>query len=447
MNLHRIILLAALIASVFSCKKTLGPVTASRDDRLTAVVGQLRDSMAVTDFSALDTTKGYWTGRFVRLAFRGMPLTDGFVLARVDTAGRVLAGSIVELGGMGTMETALGGSVRVRSLGGAERWSSTLMDGYAGALHPDLMRGVTTMGTDETYEFRVDPGVMPVVLVIGYTDDGGGGDGGLGAYLAYDALLNGASGSGSALGGSYGPVGGGGSENGGGGGGSSGTLTVETEYDAALTIVNVQQVLNCFGNTHVSDAGAVYTLSLCADVPVNADPDASATLSPGVSAGHSFLMATKTSGGVSVTQCIGFYPVQTPSMTEMLDAQPSAIKDNGGHEINAMVTRSLTAAQFAAFESSAETYAQHSYSLTTYNCTDYAVNVWNSTGAINVSLYPLTVSAMAPGGNSIEKVSIQNTPQGLFDLLKAWQSNGVSGVQLDLSGNLKAPVSEGQCPN
>lgn len=445
MNLKKSFLLGALLALVFSCKKTLAPVSATRDDRLTAVVGQLRGSMAAADFGALDTTRGYVTrdardGRlFMRLGFEGTPLTHGFVLVQMDAAGRVLAGSIVELAGMDSVRTMLSGHILVRTLAGAARWSSDLWNGYILALHPELMRGVTLMGTDRTNSFMPKVQALPDAVVVGYE---GGSDFSMDmGYIDYGALL-GSGGGGSVAGGAFGLVGGA-------GGGASGgtTLQPEAEYDASLTIVKLQQVLNCFGNAHVSDAGAQYTLSLCADVPVNADPDASATLSPGVSAGHSFLIASKTSNGVTVTQCIGFYPVQTPPWYDMLDPQPSAIKDNGGHEINAMITRNLTAQQFLEMEYAANMYAQLDYNLTSFNCTDFAVDVWNSTGAASMSLSPLTISMPAPGGGGDLSITIQNSPQGLYSQLQSLRASGVQGITLDLSGNLKAPGSEGQCPN
>src|SRR5262249_6427464 len=118
-------------------------------------------------------------------------------------------------------------------------------------------------------------------------------------------------------------------------------IEIEEEYIYNIPIVDVRKYFNCFDL--VPNEGAIYTIQLCVDVPVNSDPDMSMNFSGGVSAGHTFLVVTKTGGGVSVSQSFGFYPQTAPSMWNPFSSIPSTIKDNGNKEINASITMNINA--------------------------------------------------------------------------------------------------------
>jgi len=169
--------------------------------------------------------------------------------------------------------------------------------------------------------------------------------------------------------------------------------------------------------------------------------------------GHSFLIASKSGAGTSITQAFGFYPATGISMWDPFASRPSAIRDNSGQEINGSLSMSLSANQFSALKAAAISLSTKPYILDASNCTDYALGVINSLRSQPLALQPYIVhqpgvtvsgSSLSPGFD----VSITNSPQRLYQLLSQMKSsNGPesSNIQLDLSHDLKAPLSHGPC--
>jgi len=217
----------------------------------------------------------------------------------------------------------------------------------------------------------------------------------------------------------------------------------------SIPVVDIKAIFNCFDQ--IPDAGASFSVQLCVDIPVNGSPAASSNVSA-FSAGHSFLIVSKSGGGNSITQAFGFYPATGISMWNPFTSKPSAIRDNSGQEINGSLSMSLSSDQFGQLKATAIGLSSKPYILDASNCTDYAVGVINSLRSQPLSLQPyvvhqpgVTVSgSLSPGFD----VTINNSPQRLYELLSQMKSAGgpeSANIQLDLSHNLKAPLSHGPC--
>jgi hypothetical protein len=447
------LLLVALLLAAASCRKEASvPVSSpSGMDYLHMVVAQLRDSLPAEDIQRLDTSRGYLDRtcfsnlNFLRIPFRDAPMASAFVIVRMDGQGKVAGGRIVELvneaPGGPNLNT---GSIILRSLSGSIVLQSRIAGGYIVALHPNLQRpvGVTTFELAQGGDDDGDGGTQEFPPVYVYPSPGQGSDEG-GADLA---SLSGEDGSGAAIG-ALNPSGGGGA---GGTGVSAATaLPAPAEYSNNLNKISIAQFFNCFNQ--VPDVGATYTLSLCTDVPDNNDPGALFDLATGNSTiGHSFLVVTKTNGSSSITQCFGFYPAQTPSYWNPMAPVPSQMKDNGGHEINASVTISISASQFAVVQSNAISDATMPYELESDNCTDYADGIFNSVSPTQINCVPIQIEVEPGPADPPETITIQNSPQGLFSALTAMKASGgplASNISTDLSGNTKSPASHGECTN
>ena len=214
---------------------------------------------------------------------------------------------------------------------------------------------------------------------------------------------------------------------GGSGGGTSSSVTVQVMTFSTPPGVDVKKFFKCFAN--VPDAGATYSITLHADLPVNSSPN---TLVSGLRPGHAFLTLTKSNGGTSVTQVIGFYPVS--GTKSVFDAPvTSQTVNDGGHEYNASITMNVSQADFNAAINQATTYSTNSkYDLNDFNCTNYAVNVYNSATTNDIS-----VSDTNLGG-----VNYGCTPNGLYQKLQALKATGASNVT---TGTANAAASKGAC--
>jgi len=129
----------------------------------------------------------------------------------------------------------------------------------------------------------------------------------------------------------------------------------------------------------------------------------------------------------------------------------SVIRDNARHEINAAITTVLTRDQFFALMGHALALAERQYRLLDFNCTDFALGVFNSVQRSPIELMPYTVTfggGRRPGKKSPALVipPIRNTPQMLFSALYSMKHAGgpeAANIVIDLSPNWLAPLSEG----
>ena len=211
---------------------------------------------------------------------------------------------------------------------------------------------------------------------------------------------------------------------GGGGGGTStsatshndNTMVIEVEPDNADPI-KVEDYIKCFST--VADANATYQITLLSDIPVNGDPSQIFNWSTN-SPGHSFIQLVKSSGSQTVQQNIGFYPETGWKSLANLSVD-SKIVDNAGHEFNASLSLNVNGSQFQAALNEIETLSTNDYNISTWNCTDFALSVFN---AANSS--PLTIPQFAIPTSEYPMpttVTFSNTPQGLYDEIQSLQSS------------------------
>ncbi|MBC7652627.1 MAG: hypothetical protein H7101_12855 [Deinococcales bacterium] len=190
---------------------------------------------------------------------------------------------------------------------------------------------------------------------------------------------------------------------------------------------DLAKLFKCFDN--VPDAGATFTVKLCADLPDNNQPLAIANSS--FEPGHSFITMTKTNGNVTVSQSFGFYPTNGPFSLTMLP-RTGKVVDNGDHEYNASTSMNISAADFKTTQNTAILFGTNmSYDLNDFNCTTYALTVYNSVRLGN----HISVANSTPG------FDYGKTPGGLYQLLK--NSNPVSN-NIEV-GTFSAPAKIGPC--
>jgi hypothetical protein len=479
-----------IVSSVFlSCRKDAVIVPATTSPYLRTVLSHLRDSLTSTDYLALDTNSTWLTNPgktnnyLLRIGFKGKPITQDFLLVHTDPGGSIHVGATVHLENTTPANSyQFSGSINLRSLSGKDITQSQIVAGHILSLHTAKRLTTTPSGTKEVDVLPApDADWLPEVVVVGYS-----GGGTPTPYISLDALLPGAGNgdiginSGSSSDNSN-------SSNGGSGGGSAPATTptpttdptppipytpldpttfpshssfgtsviepvdLEPEYIEDLPVINIQKYFNCFDL--VPSAGATYSIKLCVDLPINNNPGASMNFSGGVNAGHSFLAITKSSGSVTVTQCFGFYPQERPSLLDPFSPIPSVLKDNSNREINASITMSINSDQFNALKTGAITLCNSRYSLDSWNCTDYALGVFNSARTTPLKIDPYIIRQpriSSPTGISSAgfDVTINSSPQQLYNKLSTMKSASgpeASNIQVDLSHNYKSPASHGEC--
>lgn len=211
------------------------------------------------------------------------------------------------------------------------------------------------------------------------------------------------------------------------------------DYSNSGPGINLQKYLNCFNN--IPDAGATYSIKLYADLPDNSNPD---RIASGVTPGHAFITLTKTNGSSNVSQTFGFYPVSGPLSIFNVPVD-SKIVDDGKtrHEFNASITMNLSQISFNTIKNDlAPMLAGNDYDLDGYNCTDFALQLFNygrpSTDKIVV---PDTFIQDFNGYYQ----NFGTTPNGLYKKLKEMKNLGgpqAANIQI---GTFQAPNSYGAC--
>jgi hypothetical protein len=489
--MKKLIIAAAITVLLFSCKKETTPGKTMENPYLHTLLVQLKDSLPAEDYQNLDTTAVFLTSPgktenyTLRIGFRGKPIAEDFLLLRTNETGKLKIGTVVHLDNtMPAYSYQFSGAVRVRSLSGKFSVRSDIADGRLVVLH-SARRLVMPAGTKTvTLLPAPDADWLPEVVVVGY---------GSGAppspSISLDALLgmvgNGDLGINS--GGSQGDTGSGGNAGGTGGGNgaappassppgntpaepfsplnprsaplrpgfgglsTSQPIYLEQEYIYQLPIINITNYFKCFDL--IPSDGATYTIRLCADVPSNGDPNLSMTFSAGISAGHTFLVVTKSGGGVSISQAFGFYPASTLSAWNPMSAVGSVIRDNSNAEINASITMTINSDQFNTIRAAAINLSNNPYRLDKSNCSDYALGVFNAARAnpLTVDPYILRQAGIVMGNGASSApitVPITNSPQMIYEKLSAMKASGdpeASNIQVNLTNGLYSPKSHGEC--
>lgn len=218
-----------------------------------------------------------------------------------------------------------------------------------------------------------------------------------------------------------------GTGSGGGGGGSS--APASTYYEAPAEPINIQEILNCFNNIP-SNAQTTYKVTIHTHLanPNNAYQVYNVT---DKDPGHAYITMQKTNGSATRSLTFGFYPSAGSWMTAIKDAENSAIgqeipqtrRSDGSYTIN------VSEAAFNNARNIALTSAAKKYDLNDFNCTNYAIGVFNA--------------AMGGTGLQVPNSPIgYKTPSSLYLRLSDMKTGGTAGISLAPS---MAPTSNTPC--
>lgn len=200
--------------------------------------------------------------------------------------------------------------------------------------------------------------------------------------------------------------------------------------------IDIISLINCFGT--ISDEGAKYSISVASLLPVDNHPEEFLNLTER-SAGHAFISLTKeNASGQSITQVIGFYPVVTDVNT-MLGEVNSKIVNDEENKYSAIYSLDVNANQFRSAITKAISLSHNNYNLYNFNCTNFAINVFNAAGG-NIYIEPQYYMpyAMTP----FISISPIITPNALYRSIEKMQQSGNNNAILNTS---KAKKSHGPC--
>jgi hypothetical protein len=436
--MKHLFLLAVFAVLMISCQKEFNNQS-YKSDYLKNVKKFLNDSLQNKDYANLDFSNAILTkldsGRgLLRIPFQGIKISKNFVLLQTDYSGVISKGFIIKMNKSEPekgKEYEFNGFIKLSSFNRKSERTLHIMNGHINNNHPS--------GTAS--RSLVVPVPQDTIMIVATTDGGGpysdwisisGIFGNYGKYGGYVSLGEGGHSS-SGLG--YSPSGIG-----------EGQQTVWTkpefkeirvieplflnvEIVEDLSPIDITQYLKCFSN--IPDEGSTCSIEILSDIPVDDQPNILLNWQTG-SPGHTFLQIRKSNGNQSVMQNIGFYPLQ--GWKTMLTPAPITGKfvDNSQHEFNAGLKMNLTPEQLKNVIIEISYLARFvKYDIDDYNCTDFALEVFNSariSNPIEIPKYNLP-GGMAPNGSS--------TPQGLFNKLKSMQQAGIE------SGNITIPGVKG----
>lgn len=234
-------------------------------------------------------------------------------------------------------------------------------------------------------------------------------------------------------------------------GGSAGGEIIEVELDdsADKPAVDIKKLFKCFDEVPEVPA-PTYSISLCADIPINSDPTQEATF-PGFSPGHTFLIITKKNNSISITQAFGFYPVNgKSSIRPNSPGVPSKIVDDANHEINASITiENLDPFLFRQIRANAEdVLSKNPYSLEYNNCSDFAIDLFNLTRNTNNKIVVSSFNVIEPTPVGPVSYSVLKSPQALFFTLKALKESGgpdAPNIKIVQNNSYQGPQTRGEC--
>lgn len=341
---------------------------------------------------------------------------DAFVVLWMDGHNNLRKGVQVVLGPEQTAHSykqAFTGTLSIADLGGRSLLVSKVERGYILALHTrkrSALNGIQAKG--EVVPVEPDPyQTLSEVVVVATRSVSGNYT--IGTWMNINVLFEGGGGGLDY----YIPV------NGAEATGAEGTITsvdpikVDDELGVLDPAIDVGKYLDCFNK--LPDAGAVCSIELFTDIPVDNDPNRLVDWRSG-SAGHTFLQFRKQVGGQIIIQNIGFYPVSSWKVSFTNAPVAGKFVDNGNHEFNASLAMPVSAENFRrALNELRYLAASSTYDLDEFNCTDLSVRVFNAARVdkLDIPLYQI------PGGITAAGTS---TPQGVYNKLKAMQAAGVA---------------------
>ena len=401
MKLYLPIILSILL---FSCKKEIRlPIDSVANNKVSFfgnIKAQLKDSLSISDDANIDTNRMYRSkdaqskGCFVRIGLINKNIATDFLLLKTDTSGKISEGKIIHVDKeySKTESNRIDLTVAIASLDRMKLTNKAIVNGKFKPLQ----------GTTDMLEAPAGEQTLPDCVITCYTTDGSDE----GDWYWYGGFFDQGGGGGSYT---YGY------SDGGGEGSSDNTIQIEVESDDNPSI-KVEDYIKCFGS--VPDANAIYCVTIFSDLPVNSDPYKIFNCSTG-SPGHSFIQLSKYNGNQSIQQNFGFYPENGWKAASNADIS-SKVVDNEGHEFNASLSLTISGSQFQAALNRIQTIANYDYNITEWNCTDFALSVFNAASASPLSIPKVAIpTSQYPVPTPI---ALSNTPQGLYDEIQTLQA-------------------------
>jgi hypothetical protein len=210
-------------------------------------------------------------------------------------------------------------------------------------------------------------------------------------------------------------------------------IIIDFEVPQNKERIDPKKYTDCFGS--IPDGPTtLYTVTISADLPTDGHPEIFYNWDDG-SPGHAFIELSKSTPAGGVTQNFGFYPTSSYKLMALENITlGSKLVDDGGHEYQARYTISVTAAQFQAAVNAVNA-AQSLYNVCFFNCTDFALGVFNAAGA-NFTIPQHVIPGFGSDGS--------NTPQGLYEKIQTLKDNGVANATTTNSKEY-ANSSKGPC--
>ena len=441
----QLFILFSIFVFIASCKKESTPQIV--DNLLPEIIkSYLKDSLSTNDFKALDFTSStvcnYNGGTSIYIIpFVNNQRTQNFVAVKIINAENIYQAKIIELIAnnderSGPKIRSFNGSISIQSLDRRTVMNSPIVNGYISSWHQVKMEAV------EREEIAIVQVVdLPDVVMVAYLPTSGYGIS-TSELLNMSAILGGGSWGGNSYyqGINYFSKGGG---NGGGVGGGvskapSTPVKIDFETGNENPAIDIAKYLKCFGN--VPDAGSKCTIRILTDIPVDSDPSTFFDYTTG-SPGHTFIQITKATESQSVQQNIGFYPVtgwKTFTTPAPVDGK---LVDNAGHEFNASLSMNLSPQDFQSVLTHISYLSRFiKYDIDDYNCTDFALDVFNYRRGGNQLAIP---KYDLPGGQAPAGTS---TPQGLYQKLDEMKKQGGADANKIVIPGVKGFAGESHGP-
>jgi hypothetical protein len=425
--MKKLLLCFILLATLFSCHKFITP---SIEEIEPTILKTLRDSLSVADYSALDfgkfrrDTLSISHQRLIRIGFKGKSLLEDAVVLLLSGSGSVIQGKILHIEGKISdsnkrQKASFNGLLSISSLNRVCQLKSDILNGFILSKHL-VNRSANSMDAGSSC---ADCTLPEVIVSSSYPSENTIS---WGAWLSLLSMFDTESTS------DYLPV----YFTGGGGGGSSASvISIDTEDPENKASIEPKKYTDCFGL--VPDGSTtVYSISIATDLPTDGHPEIFYNWTDR-SPGHAFIELSKSTPYESVTQNFGFYPTSSFKLITLDNSVylTSKIVDDGGHEYQALYTLSLTAAQFQAAVNAVNNPRDH-YNVGFYNCTDFALDVFNAAGG-NLSIPHHAIPGFEVTGGS-------NTPQGLYEQIQSMKNNGKTGTSTT-NGKEYGSMSKGPC--
>lgn len=378
---------------------------------------------------------------YLRVAIKNKSLATDFIVLQTDSLGNIHDGKLVHLEKAVTEKTAgaemdFNGFISIYSVDGRSS-RFVIRNGY-------FDRGVRTAREESFPVPKVDE--LPEVIVVGYITRAGGGIS-IGNYMQLQSLFNSygtgyndGTGPNAVTGGStvYSYLGGGGWQPVQNQATAVPDMIVSPETSYLRPPIDINAWTKCFSD--LPDAGAVFSLTLFGDLPVDTDPTKGINLWDG-NTGHCFMQLTKTTGDQTVTQVIGFTAESPMSAITNTDAfVPGKLVDNAGHKYDCSITMNLRADGFLNVINKMKSLSgRMQYSVVNYDCLDYALDVFNSVRPGNPVRIDKTYSVSDPFSN------IANGPK-LYTLLEdMFMSGSPEAANITIGGPRYVGESHGPC--